>query len=105
MATKRVSKAERAERGVVQVATGRKAWAPSETARGEPRVFRCDRMKARRQELKMKVANLAHLANITVAQVYGFERGGRDPSCIVLRRICIALHCSSDYLIDLADKP
>ena len=48
-----------------------------------------------------KVEQLAHLPRTTVIR---FERGARRPSLENLRRLCLALHVSADWLLGLKDN-
>lgn len=58
-----------------------------------------NRIKLRRQELKMKQRELASLLNISDNHMSSIERGCEKPSMDKFIAICISLNVSPDYLV------
>lgn len=64
------------------------------------------RLKMAREALGMSQEQLANAITIPQQMYSGYERGRHEPSAETLRRLCLALHVSSDYLLGIneADK-
>lgn len=62
-----------------------------------------DRLKERRESLKLSQAALAGQVCITQQMIAAYEKGIRSPSLSVLKAIALTLHCSADYLIGVSD--
>ena len=60
-------------------------------------------MKARRAALKLTQLDLARLSGFQACAISHFEAGRRDPTAASVRRLCISLSCSADYLLGLTD--
>ena len=52
---------------------------------------------------KMRQSDLATAVGASTQTVSNWETGQRVPRADMLRELCIALHCSSDYLLGLSD--
>lgn len=62
-----------------------------------------DRLKERRESLKLSQAALAEQVCVSQQMIAAYEKGIRSPSLSVLRVIALTLHCSADYLIGVSD--
>ena len=64
-------------------------------------------MKALREALQMRQADLAYLCDISPSYLSEIERGSnrRNPSSAVLSRMADALKTSTDYLLGRTDDP
>jgi len=60
-------------------------------------------LKKARESKKLSQENLALLIGRTKPTISRYENGQRDPSIEDLKKLCIALDKSSDYLIGLID--
>ncbi len=59
------------------------------------------RMQSARLGLSMTQLELARKTGLKPSAISHFEVGARRPSVANLLRLCVALKCSSDYLIGL----
>lgn len=73
-----------------RLASGRLARVPTPEERAVLKLMG-ERLRARREELRLSQAALAEAAGVHVTYVSGLERGLRNPSILVLRAMCAAL--------------
>jgi len=60
------------------------------------------RVKRRRERLKLSVQELATRADTTYQTIWRIERGDlREPSIVVAQRIASAMYVGIDYLLDM----
>lgn len=64
-----------------------------------------ERMRQAREALDFTQEELAERAGLEVLQIWRYESGKTKPKTDVLARIAVALHVSSDYLLELTDDP
>lgn len=62
------------------------------------------RLRQRRQQIGETQADIARLTGFAPDHICHFESGRRQPTVESLRRLCLALKCSADYLIGLKEK-
>ena len=62
------------------------------------------RLRTRRQKIGETQASIARLTGFMPEAICHFESGRRQPTVESLRRLCLALKCSADYLIGLKEK-
>lgn len=60
------------------------------------------RLVMAREQRGMTQADVARITMLQPAAISHFECGRREPSCANLRRLCIALQVSADWLLDLS---
>lgn len=58
-----------------------------------------ERIKSRREQLKIKQCELAELLDISNNHMSSIERGTENPSIELLLRICAALKVTPDYVL------
>lgn len=58
------------------------------------------RLRREREDQNMSREHLAELSDISTKFLYEIENGKKGFSCIVLKRICDALHVTSDYVLE-----
>lgn len=68
-------------------------------------VFRGDRLKELRTARGLTAKQLANLIQGKQQQISDYENKNRYPHVATLIRIVKVLGCSTDYLLDLSDKP
>lgn len=57
------------------------------------------RIRALREEQRLSREKLAEIANISTQFLADIETGKKGMSVLTLKKICLALHISSDYII------
>lgn len=62
------------------------------------------RLRQRRKEIGETQTSIAKLSGFVPNAISMFECGQREPNIASLRRLCLALKCSADYLIGLKEK-
>jgi len=62
------------------------------------------RLRARRVALGVPQSDIAKTTGFKQCALSHFETGRREPNITNLRRLCVALDCSADYLIGLKEK-
>lgn len=62
-----------------------------------------ERIKKARIEKKLNQEEIAKLLGITRGCYAHYEQGVREPSLELLKKICIVLDISSDYIIGLSE--
>lgn len=68
-------------------------------------VFRGDRMREQRDRRGLTQTQLAEMIHGKQPQIKDYELNRRVPQADTLARICTALECSADYLLELSDQP
>lgn len=68
-------------------------------------MFRGDRLKELRTARGLTAKQLANLIQGKQQQISDYENKNRYPHVATLIRIVKVLGCSTDYLLDLSDKP
>ncbi|TXH58444.1 MAG: XRE family transcriptional regulator [Desulfurellales bacterium] len=63
-----------------------------------------DRIRAQRAKIEATQSDIARLTGFAPDHICHFESGRRQPTIDSLRRLCLALKCSADYLIGLKEK-
>lgn len=71
---------------------------------GQEPVIRGDRVRALREKRGMTALQLCVAASIAPGQLSDVENGKRDLQCRGLRRLCLALEVSADFLLGLDDR-
>lgn len=67
--------------------------------------FFSERAKMLRQERGLSRAEMADRVGISVSTLGNYERGENSPDIDTLRKVCICLDVSSEYLLGLSDSP
>ena len=62
-----------------------------------------DRIKKRREALKLSQGELARRARMTQGMLSRIESGDTEPGSPMLKRLAIALRCSTDWLLEMYD--
>lgn len=62
------------------------------------------RLRARRLKMGLTQEQLAEKIGIAQGQYSRYEKG-QDPKPELIKRMCIALECTSDFLLGLVDRP
>lgn len=63
------------------------------------------RLAIARKRLHIKQVDLAATLGVSDQTISNWEVGLRSPRADLLRRICLELRCSADYLLGLSDEP
>lgn len=93
-----LSRTKAAEARVPAEPTG---WRPEGAIKGTPGVEGLgERLKCVREMRRLTQADLAVKLEVPPAEVSHFETGQRLPGAKNLRKLCIALNVSADYLLD-----
>lgn len=58
-----------------------------------------ERLKERREQLKLSQAALAEKVCVTQQIIAAYEKGVRKPNCDIVAALADALECSADYLL------
>lgn len=67
--------------------------------------FRGDRCKLLRKKLGMSQQELADVCEVSRTQIVNLENGVSEPSLKCLVLISLALHSSTDYLLEIDEHP
>lgn len=64
-----------------------------------------EKLKAARGIRNMTQAELHKITGIDVSQIANFECGNRNPSIDNLKKLCVGLDVSADYLLGITEFP
>lgn len=64
-----------------------------------------DRIRGRREQLRLTQSDLARLLNKDQKQVWRYENGDSQPSASALLELAVALETTTDYIVGLTDSP
>ncbi len=62
-----------------------------------------ERLKELRLERGLKLKDVAEYLNVTIRTISRYEDGTREPSIVVLKKLCDLFDVSADYLIGRTD--
>lgn len=72
-------------------------------AKPDKKVFRADRLRRLREEMKLSQDRLAKAVDIEKRSIIRYEQGQREPAADVLVRLAKVLQTSTSYLLDEFD--
>jgi len=64
-----------------------------------------EKLKAAREVRNMTQAELSTITSIETTQIAHFESGNRNPSIDNLKKLCVGLNVSADYLLGISEEP